>query len=252
MRTKDSHEKKEIPARLSLPEMILFDRGGTLCYDLDYDPLRATRALLPYAGKNPKNLGAEELYDLYVMAYDATRPARRVDIEIPEWTIMRLACGMCGIELDMDEETFERVFRLDLTPVEMTPHIDELLDYLNAAGFRTGVVSNTKFSGRSLRERQMRLLPRNRFEFYVSSADLAVCKPNKMLFDVALASAELPANKIWYCGDDFRNDVLGAHGAGMFPVLYDVDGSEARDADFDYLTVSDWRELIEILQNLRA
>ena len=232
--------------------MILFDSGGTLCIDVDYDMRRATRAIMPYVIKNPRGLGAEELYAALERAFDEIRPARAEGFEVSMWTIMRLACGESGVVLDLDERSFERVFRLALTPVEMTPHIDELLDYLNAAGIRTGVISNSKYTGVSLRERLERLLPRSRFEFYISSCDYALCKPKSALFKIALAQAELPAERVWYCGDSVSNDVRGAHGVGMPAVLYDPRADERTDdVFFDFLKISDWRELIGALKELR-
>ena len=48
-----------------------------------------------------------------------------------------------------------------------------------------------------------------------------------------------------------RKDVIGAHSAGMIPVLYE--GARGKDeepdaeADFSYLHIGDWREMIELL-----
>ena len=235
------------------PKMILFDSGGTLCYDVDYDTLRATRAIMPYITKNPRNVSAEELHAALRAAHESFLPARAEGYEISQWTMMLTACGKNGVELSLDGQSFERVFRLALTPVEMTPHIDELLNCLNAAGIRTGVISNSKYSGLSLSERLNKLLPENRFEFFISSCDYAVCKPKKTLFEIALAKAGLPAHEVWYCGDSVRNDVVGAQGAGMFPVLYDAEGTRRESGEtlgIDFLTVSDWRELIEELNKI--
>ena len=83
-------------------------------------------------------------------------------------------------------------------------------------------------------------------------------KPSRVLFDIALKKAGLPADRVWYCGNSLGNDVFGAHGAGIYPVLYD-DSSVGRSSsssgadnsalpDFDYLHIHDWRELINILK----
>ena len=230
---------------MNKPKMILFDSGGTLCRDTDYDMLRATRAIAPYISKNPRGLTAEELYEASEAVYESFRPMRAAGFEQSEWAIMRLACATHGVELSLDEDSFERVFRAALTPVEPMPHVGELLDFLNAAGFRTGVISNTKFSGRSLQQRLDGLFPRNRFEFFIASCDYAVRKPGPALFEIALAKAGLTAGEVWYCGDRPKHDVAGARGAGIFPVLYDPHAAFA-DAP-DCLRVSDWRELIGLL-----
>ena len=230
--------------------MILFDSGGTLCCDLDYDLLRATQAIMPYVTKNPRSVCADELYKSLCDAHTKIKPARRAGIEISMWTMMRVACGMNGIKLSIDEHTFESVFRNALTPVEITPHIDEFLKYLKFAGIRTGVVSNSRFSGVSLEERLKRILPDNQFEFYISSCDYAVCKPDRTLFEIALTAAGLLAAEVWYCGDSLENDVFGAHSAGIFPVWYDKNGyiQCTKPPDFAFLHIADWHELMELLQ----
>ena len=231
---------------MNKPKMILFDSGGTLCRDTDYDMLRATRAIMPYVTVNPRGLTSEELYGAAEEVYESFRPMRTAGFEQSEWAIMRLACAKNGVGLDLDEDSFERVYRAALTPVEPMPHVGELLDFLNAEGFRTGVISNTKFSGRSLRERLNGLFPQNRFEFFIASCDYATRKPKPALFEIALASACLPASEVWYCGDSPKHDVDGARSVGIFPVLYDPYAAFA-DAQ-DCLRVTDWREMIACLK----
>lgn len=62
----------------------------------------------------------------------------------------------------------------------------------------------------------------------MASSEYVIRKPDRMLFETALRKAGLPAEQAWYCGDSIRYDVLGAHRAGIYPVLYegDVPGEE--------------------------
>ena len=78
-----------------------------------------------------------------------------------------------------------------------------------------------------------------------------------MISELALRKAGLPPEQVWYCGDTFDKDVVGAHNAGMFPVYYvDIleDGPKREEikekVDYPYLTVKDWRELINYLNNV--
>ena len=45
-------------------------------------------------------------------------------------------------------------------------------------------------------------------------------KPDKRLFEIALMKSGLTSDKVWYCGDRYSNDVVGANNAGIFPVYY--------------------------------
>ena len=234
-----------------VPQMILFDNGSTLTCEPDIDPLRAMRAVMPHITKNPMGLSAEELVAAERQVFKEIRPVREAGFEMHEWMLVRLIYGRLGIEFDIDMAEFERIFWTGLSTGEITPHADELLDHLNGRGIRTGVISNIIFSGSALGERLDRLLPNNRFEFIIASSDYAVRKPNRSLFEIAALKAGLPPNEIWYCGNSVRKDVIGAHSAGMIPVLYE--GARGKDeepdaeADFSDLHIGDWREMIELL-----
>ena len=94
-------------------------------------------------------------------------------------------------------------------------------------------------------------MPSNRFEFIIASSEYALRKPGRSLFEIAAYKAGLSPREIWYCGDSVRKDVIGSHSAGMTPVLYEGikknDGGADAVADFPYLRISDWREMIELL-----
>ena len=237
---------------MTVPKMILFDNGSTLTREPEPDPLRAMRAIMPHVTKNPLGLSAEELVTAQQQVFKEIRPVREAGFELHEWMLARLIFGRLGIEFDIDMPEFERIFWRSLSAGEITPHVDELLEHLNARGVRTGIISNIIFSGNAVQERLDRLLPNNRFEFVVASSEYAVRKPGRQLFEIAAFKAGLAPGEIWYCGDSVRKDVIGSHSAGMTPVLYEGarrTGEEPdAEADFPYLRISDWRELIELLR----
>ena len=139
------------------------------------------------------------------------------------------------------------------------PNADKLLDYLNSKGIRTGVISNYCFSGNALKRLLDRLLSRNKFEFVLASSDYIFRKPHRIMFDIALQKSGLSADKVWYCGDHVVADVQGSKIVGMFPVLYEgiTDGTNPSahqndnlKIDFEYLHITDWNELIDILEQM--
>ena len=236
---------------MNVPKMILFDNGSTLTWEPEPDPLRGTRAIMPHITKNPLGLSAEEIVTAVQGVFKEIQPVREAGFELHEWMLAKLAYGRLGIEFDIDMAEFERIFWTEMSPGEIAPHADELLDHLNARGVRTGVISNIIFSGSALRERLDRLLPNNRFEFIIASSEYALRKPGRSLFEIAAFKAGLSPQEIWYCGDSVRKDVIGSHSAGMTPVLYEgVKKNDKPDAvaDFPYLRIGDWREMIELMR----
>ncbi|MGM9618550.1 MAG: HAD family hydrolase [Oscillospiraceae bacterium] len=238
------------------PQMILFDLGHTLLYEPDFDAARGDAALCQFITQNPNRCTLQDIRrEMEAVFRELDEVTKVLHYDIPCATGCRLALEHLGVELSLTPLEREIVFHNAASPGAVVPRADELLDYLNEAGIRTGVVSNNGWSGEALRERIDRLLPKNRFEFVLSSCDYLVRKPDKRLFEIALQKARLPAEQVWYCGDSIPADVRGSHDAGMFPVLFegDVPIGQSFDhrnealPDFEYLHIRDWRELTEVL-----
>lgn len=132
--------------------------------------------------------------------------------------------------------------------------IEKLLAYLHDRGIRTAVVSNMMKDTRTLTERIDELLPDNHFSFIMASSDYLFRKPHPRIFEMARAKAGLPADKIWYCGDNLICDVKGAAGVGMKPVWYTPYAKKGQEAPegISYMTINHWEELIRLLELFRG
>ncbi len=144
-----------------------------------------------------------------------------------------------------------------MTERARTPNVMEMLEYLGRNHIRSGVISNIGWSGYALRRRMNILLPGNEFEFVIASSEYGVRKPDKRIFELALKKAGLSPEEVWYCGDTFEMDIAGAHNVGIFPVYYQgelADGPERnrepQHTMFAYASISDWMELIEMIEML--
>jgi putative hydrolase of the HAD superfamily len=241
---------------MTKPEMILFDYGHTLIYEPGFNRLRGNEAILSHATRNPKGVTAEQLKNLYhEYIGNASEAAGSLDLELRNLNKNKLVFDLLGLEFDLPPVELENLFWDNAGPGTLMPHIEELIDYINAAGIRSGVVSNISFCGDNLKRRINRLLPRSRFEFIIASSDYIIRKPNRLIFMTALSKADLEADKVWFCGDNLRADIKGAGSAGILPVWYDsgINCSYRTDKDIvepgcDYLRIGNWPELIEILK----
>lgn len=76
-------------------------------------------------------------------------------------------------------------------------------------------------------------------------------KPNKRIFDLALEKAGLSAEDVWYIGDQYEADIVGAGNAGLHSVWY----QGAIDMDFekrdDVFTIESWDELKIMMEENR-
>ncbi len=233
---------------LKKPDMIMFDYHNTLVAEPDWSAESGNKSLMKYITRNPRGCTYEDIIAQYHAVFsEISRVRRSLGYEISGVAGSKLVYEGLGIGLSLTDSELEQVFWNAASRGKVLPFAAEMLKCLRSAGIRTAVISNNAWSGRALKARLDRLLPENGFEFHISSCDYMVRKPDRRLFEAALSKAGLSADRVWYCGDVFEKDVVGAHGAGMFPVLYS--GVE-RAADFDFLKINDWRELIALLKNL--
>ena len=230
--------------------MILFDYGGTILREPDVDFLRGARAVFAHVVSNPNGLTPEDLSQFETRLYRSWEPARRMDYEPGELQLLRFKYEYNGIELDVSLAEAENILWDNTSPLtgnSRTPYILETLSYLRRAGIRSGVISNIGWSAAALRRRIALLLPDNDFEFIIASCSYGIRKPDRRLFDMALRKARLSAEQVWFCGDTFETDVVGAASAGILPILYG-NQDHARSADDPaYLAISDWRQLIGLI-----
>lgn len=73
-------------------------------------------------------------------------------------------------------------------------------------------------------------------------------KPNKRIFDLALEKAALRASEVWYVGDQYECDIVGARSAGIFPIWYQGAINMPIDEKKDVTTIKGWWEFPALLQ----
>ena len=71
------------------PKMILFDYGGTLMYEPDFEPANGNKAIYPYISENPHNVSFDEFSEFLLRFFDEIRALRGELIEIHEHTFLQ-------------------------------------------------------------------------------------------------------------------------------------------------------------------
>jgi len=105
---------------------------------------------------------------------------------------------------------------LDALRFHAYPEVPSTLRELRRRGFRLVVVSNWDVS---LHERLDELGLAPLLDGAVASAEFGAAKPDRAVFEHALALAGADAARSWHAGDSVEADVEGALGAGLTPVL---------------------------------
>ena len=234
------------------PKMILFDYGQTLVNEERFDGVRGTEAVLQYCTGNKYHLTAEQIQqEANAINNELGRfdPAKRhlFQVEAPNYMFTAYLYESLGIQLSLTSEQVDRVFWDAAAPGKPTEGIVEFLEYLREQEVRTGVISNISFNGRVVEQRIRGLFPEHNFEFILATSEYLFRKPNKRIFRLALEKADLEPEDAWYIGDQYECDIVGAAGAGLFPVWY----TGAMDMPYipheGVLTAGSWEEIRAVL-----
>ncbi len=129
---------------------------------------------------------------------------------------------------------------------DLFPEVREVLRGLRSRAYRLGIVSNWDSRLFAICEHHglSSLL-----DFVVASAPTGMEKPDRRIFEAALARAEAAPDRALHVGDDYFTDIVGARRAGIDAVLIDRDG---RSSPPDPVTtIRSLRELLAILDETR-
>lgn len=235
------------------PKMILFDYGQTLIKEKKYDGVAGSAAVMGYATRNKYGHTPEEVQ----AAADAInaelgrldRQRRHLfQVEVPNHMFTAYLYQYMGIELSLTPQQIDKVFWDAASPGTPTDGIEGFLDYLKTKSIRTGVITNISYSPDVVKERIQSFLPGNDFEFILATSQYLFRKPNPRIFQLALEKAQLPPEDVWYIGDSYQCDVVGAKNAGLFPVWY-TGAISAQETDGLTLIVSSWKDLMTMMEN---
>lgn len=241
---------------MTKPKMILFDYGQTLISEQKFDGVKGTEAVLRHATRNKYNLSAEEVQkeaeEIIRGALGRPVPEKRhlFQIEVPNSMFNPYLYESQGIEVPLSTEEIDKIFWDNAAPGVPTEGIEDFLKYCRSENIRTGVISNISYAPSVVADRIHTLLPKNNFEFILTSSNYIFRKPNKRIFDLALEKAGCKPEEVWYIGDQYECDIKGAENAGIFPVWYigaiDLPYTEQEGV----LTVETWEELMGMMGDL--
>ena len=243
---------------MTRPKMIIFDYGGTLLQEPECDFDRGEEKVFEHVVRNPNHLNPQELSLFGSQRFGELQQIRDLGYEAHEFQMLRFKYEYNEITLDISYEEAENILwdhTSPLTEQAKVPYVSEMLDFVRQQHIRTGIISNIGWSGRALARRIHKLLPDHDFEFVIASCEYGIRKPDKRIFDLALKKAGLTASEVWYCGDTFDLDIVGAYHAGIYPIYYHGMSSEKlseeqinKNADVRYTRISDWKILCDLLQ----
>lgn len=216
------------------PHAILFDIGGTVLDERRYDLETGVRSLV---GQDPGAV-AEICRTFRAERDDCHRVNRELDL--PKWLTRHLS--LRGDLATLEDELWSTI--VTLTPV---PNIETVLHRLRSDRVPIAAISNAPFSARILEAELNKHGLSGFFQFVLSSADLGFRKPAPVIFETALSRLGANAEQTWFIGDTFREDIVGAMGAGLRPIFISQDAVEL-GTDYSGLRIRNWNEFMPIYE----
>ena len=236
---------------MNKPLGVIFDIGGTLLHLESANAVEGNRRLLEYA-EPPVDKTAEELTELVNKHYESTfgvADRDNIQIRIPEF--YRLLFETIGLSFSIGYVDIERLFWNTTMKYRPNDGIYDTLDKLDEYGIKTGVITNSAFSGEIMLGELGKHDMAHRFSFLISSSDYGIRKPDRRIFDVGIKKIGLEPDDIWFVGDKADYDIKGAINSGLFPVFYNW-RNETLEIDGEHLIVNNWYEFhdkVELLYN---
>ncbi|MFC1900594.1 HAD family hydrolase [Chloroflexota bacterium] len=231
------------------PRGVIFDLGGTILYLESGSIIDGNRRSLEFV-ETETDITVEEVQatadDLSKSIFQA---AEESNVQVRAQEFERLLFETLGLSLSIDYPEMEKVFWNAALRYRPNDGILDVLDILDKYQIKTGILSNSSFTGAVLLEELEKHNLAHRFSFLISTADYGIRKPDKHIFDVAIKKIGLEPEEIWFAGDKVGYDIKGAINSGLFPVLYDW-RNESPVINEEHLIVNNWyefRDKIELL-----
>lgn len=128
---------------------------------------------------------------------------------------MRAAFESLGIAISSEAAwQFQIDYEQAQQEITLLPNMIQALDYCQNQEIPIGIITNGSASHQQRKINQLgleRWIPR---EKQIISGAVGLKKPDKAIFDLAKKQMGLSNKKLYYVGDSFENDVLGAKKAG--------------------------------------
>lgn len=205
---------------IKVPKIIFFDAVGTLF------GVRSTVGEIysQFAQRAGWHVNAQILNQAFMKIFRNTSPLRQTNptqslsqLEYTWWCdVSRRSFEEAGFYVDAAEfnSFFEPLFVHFATaaPWQVYPEVSKLLANLKAMGLTLGIISN--FDSR-LYAVLKALELKEWFTSITLSTEVGASKPERFIFETALAKHQCRAEDAWHIGDSWTEDYQGAEAAGL-------------------------------------
>ena len=230
------------------PVSILFDIGGTLLREERYNLAAGVVALLDdftirtvHSSKDGPRVSTELIQEI-----SRTHEHKWAEFRFVDWLRAQLETSSGQPTPDVQE------IELRLWPkiVSLKPiaGVHEAIGELQQSGIGLGAVSNAIHTGITLEAELAKHGLASAFQFVISSADQGVRKPAPAIFREAISRIGADPSELWFVGDSWEADIIGAARVGMYPIWLSVDHSDA--GHIPHRRIQGWNEFLDLYRSI--
>lgn len=196
-----------------------------------------------------------ELYQSYRRFSDQVFPMSQtnaISLEQAGYLRTELMVKHHGIDLDAKGiREFHETYRQNQQRIEIQPAIRELLKKLKDSGHNIAIITNGPGPHQARKIAQLNLEayfnPRNIF----ISGYYGFDKPDHRIFDIAINRLRPKNEEVYYIGDNYHADVIGAKNAGLLSIWLKIRDFQVGDTTIkpDH-TVESYQQLQTLIEAL--
>lgn len=217
------------------PKAVLFDLGDTVLSEVAYDIKAGFGSVSEYLSPHVTLGSLEEATAGFQTATSEFKLLQWINENLMD---RNSSVSADEVELQLWNNT------VSLAPIE---DVQLVLEFLVEKGVRMAAVSNAIFSSACMKYELDKHGFSSYFEFILSSADLGIRKPDIRIFQSALTSLDMSSKDVWFIGDKWDADIIGASSMQMTPVWF-KDHFPEHDGSLDHLKLREWGEFEELWQ----
>lgn len=220
---------------------ILIDMGETIVhnYDINYElTLHKVYELIDNKKEIIENDFVNHSFKILNSIFK-----NRSYIEFKMVDYIKLIKDIFNIKFTISLEEVEQLFYLNCCKTTLVENIEQLLKYFKEKNYPIILLSNTSYSKNVIKNALGKL--NKYFDDIIVSSDYPIKKPNVDIFNVGIAKINLNKENIFYIGNNYDVDIIGAYNAGINPIWFNENRTKIiKKEDITYLEINNFLDLI--------
>lgn len=160
---------------------------------------------------------------------------------------------------DEDALNFQNIYKESQYKISLDPNIKEVLELLKINNIPMGIITNGPTIHQKKKLESIGISNYIKKENIIISGSLNVIKPQRQIFSIALNTFNVDLEKenpdllkdIYYVGDSFQNDVVGAVNANITPIFINKKNFKLpHDYAKKTLEINSSKELLPLIKSL--